>query len=176
MWTPRPVDTQGMESLLPIFREYGRLERLREAQGLSVEQLERWTRLKRILAGHFRPGIAPEIADKQASLRVPSQLRVCFESYGKLRQSLMTNISRGGVFVATPDPLPIGTRFQLRIEVAGETHVLQGEVASIDTGADMKSDARGMGIRFSRLDEQQQAIVERLYGRALDEAMNRLER
>lgn len=166
-----------MESLLPAFREYGRLERLREGEGLSVEQLEQWTRLKRMLTAHFRPGVDEAIADKQASLRVPSQLQVSFESYGKLRRCLMTNISRGGVFVATPNPLPIGTPFELRIEVAetGETHVLQGEVASVDTGADMKGHEQGMGIRFCGLDDAQREIVKRLYGSAFEEAMSRLE-
>jgi type IV pilus assembly protein PilZ len=166
-----------MERMLPIFREYGRLERQRESEGLSVEQLERWTHLKRILSNHFRPGIAREYADKQSSLRVPSQLRVSFESYGTLRECLMTNISRGGVFIATPKPLPIGTPFELSIHVAetGETHSLPGEVASVNTGADMKSGSRGMGIRFTKLDDAQQEIVERLYGQALDAAMRRMQ-
>jgi uncharacterized protein (TIGR02266 family) len=165
-----------MENIVSVFREYGRLERMREDQGLSVEQLERWTVLKRMLASHFRGGIQDEYADKQASLRVPSQLRVSFESYGRLRECLMKNISRGGVFVLTPNPLPIGTPFQLRIHVeeTGETHALSGEVASINTGADMKSEEAGMGIRFTQLSDEQQAVVERLYGKALDDAMSRL--
>ena len=166
-----------MENILPVFREYGRLERLREDEGLSLEQLERWTHLKRILSQHFHPEARREYVDKQASLRVPSQLRVSFESYGQLRQSLMTNISRGGVFVATEHPLPIGTPFVLRIHVeeTGETHELSGEVSSVNTGAGMRNDQRGMGIRFSRLTDQQQELVDRLYGHALDEAMRRAE-
>ncbi len=165
-----------MENMLSVFREYGRLERMREDQGLSVEQLERWTFLKRILASHFRTG-QREHVDKQQSLRVPSQLRVSFESLGRLRECLMTNISRGGVFVSTPDPLPIGTPFNLRIHVAetGETHSLSGEVASVNTGVDMMSEDEGMGIRFTQLNEEQQALVERMYGKALDDAMTELE-
>jgi uncharacterized protein (TIGR02266 family) len=164
-----------MDSLLPVFREYGRLERLRVSEGLSVEQLERWTRMKRILASHFRPGIGREIADKQSSLRVPAQLRVSFDSYGELRECLMTNISRGGVFVVTPKPLPIGTPFELRIHVeeTGETHAMSGEVASVNTGADMRSEDQGMGIRFCNLSEEQEVLVDRLYGKAIDDAMNR---
>ena len=167
-----------MENVLSVFREYGRLERMREDQGLSVEQLERWTHLKRILASHLRPESKREYVDKQASLRVPSQLRVSFDSYGELRECLMTNISRGGVFVATPNPLPIGTPFNLRIHVeeSGETVMLSGEVATVNTGVDMRSEDRGMGIRFTKLDDAQKEIVERLYGKALDEAISRLER
>jgi type IV pilus assembly protein PilZ len=167
-----------METLLPIFREYGRLERMREDQGLSVEQLERWTHLKRILSSHFRPGVRRELADKQASLRVPSQLRVSFDSYGELRECLMTNISRGGVFVSTPSPLPIGTPFKLRIHVgeSGETHELSGEVASVNTRPDMQGESQGMGIRFCHLTEPQQELVERLYGDAMDVAIGNFEK
>ena len=165
-----------MEKMLPVFREYGRLERLREEKGLSVEQLERWTHLKRLLASHFRPGVGQQFADKQSSLRVPSQLQVSFESTGQLRQSLMTNISRGGVFVATDDPLPIGTPFKLFIQISdsGEVHELSGEVASVNTGVDMKSEEQGMGIRFCNLSEEQEEVVKQLYGRAIDEAMKKV--
>jgi uncharacterized protein (TIGR02266 family) len=165
-----------MENMLSAIREYGRLEKLREQKGLSVEELERWTHLKRILASHFKPGTGNEIADKQSSLRVPSQLQVSFDSYGNLRECLMTNISRGGVFVATSDPLPIGTPFKLRIKIADpeEIHELSGEVASVNAGRDMKSEDRGMGIRFCHLNEQQQAVVERLYGQAMDAMMKKV--
>ena len=163
-----------MENMLSVFREYARLERMREDAGLSVDQLERWTRLKRILAGHFRPGIEREYADKQSSLRVPSQLRVTFESYGNLRRCLMTNISRGGMFVSTPDPLPIGTPFKLQIHVedTGETHELTGEVASVNMAADLRSEEHGMGIRFCNLSEDDQRLVDRLYGDAMDAALS----
>ncbi len=162
--------------LLSVFREYGRLERLREADGLAVDQLERWTGLKRVLAGHFKPG-ARDFADKQASLRVPCVLRVSYESYGEFRDCLMKNISRGGVFIATQNPLPIGTPFKLRISVkeSGEAHVLSGEVASVNTGVDMASGDQGMGIRFCNLDEEQQELVEQLYGNAMIEAMKKVE-
>ena len=90
----------------------------------------------------------------------------------------MTNISRGGVFVATRSPLPIGTPFKLRIHVgeSGEIHELSGEVACVNTGADMKSGSQGMGIRFCNLSEEQQALVRRLYGDAIDDAISTIEK
>ena len=111
-------------------------------------------------------------------MRVPSHLRVSFDSYGELRECLMTNISRGGVFVATPSPLPIGTPFKLRIHVgeSGEIHELSGEVACVNTGADMKSGSQGMGIRFCNLSEEQQALVGRLYRDAIDDAISTIEK
>ena len=160
-----------MANLPAAFREYKRLERLRDAQGLSLEELERWTQLKRMLTEHFRPG-AGHAADKQASLRVPIRLRVDFASQGALRECRMTNISRGGVFIATDKPLPIGTELELRVHVGekGQAVDLRGEVASINTGAGLTRAENGMGIRFAGLSDKGAAFVRDLYGRAMEEA------
>jgi len=161
-----------MSNMPAIFREYKRLESLREQAGLTLAELESWTRLKRILAAHFRPGIEDTIADKQASLRVPYRVRVAFESLGELRQCLMLNISRGGVFLATPNPLPIGTRLLLRLQIGdGRTVELSGEVASINTGVDMRKEGEGMGICFASLSDEQKEIVDELYGHALEDVL-----
>jgi uncharacterized protein (TIGR02266 family) len=170
--TAAAANEDSMTNLPAIFLEYKRLDRVREEAGLTLAELESWTRLKRILTTHFKPGTDGAIADKQASLRVPYRVRVAFESVGELRQSLMLNISRGGVFLATPKPLAIGTRLLLRLQIGdGRTIELGGEVASINTGADMRSEAEGMGICFASLTDEQQKIVNELYGRAIDEVL-----
>jgi uncharacterized protein (TIGR02266 family) len=161
-----------MRNLPAAFREYKRLERIRDEKGFSLQDLERWTSLKRMLTEHFRPGAGQEIADKQSSLRVPIRLRVEFGTRGALRQSLMTNISRGGVFVSTDDPLPIGTPLELRVRIDedGQEQVLRGDVVSVNTGASMTSGERGMGVSFSNLSADDEAWVKQLYGQAMDAA------
>ena len=161
-----------MPNLPAVFREYKRLEILRDEDGLSLAELERWTMLKRVLTEHFRPADGRQVADKQSSLRVPVRLRVEFTDRGSLRQYLMTNISRGGVFIATENPLPIGTSLELRIRVGDPDQLIavRGEVASVNTGADMKSEEHGMGVRFVSLSDEDEAVVKELYGRAMEEA------
>lgn len=161
-----------MANLPAVFREYKRLEATRDSTGLSLDELTRWTMLKRILAEHFRPGAGEMFADKQSSLRVPVRLRVEFTDQGSLRQYLMTNISRGGVFIATEDPLPIGTSLELRIRMgdSGRLIQLKGEVASVNTGADLKSEEHGMGVRFAGLSHEDEVIVKELYGQAMEAA------
>lgn len=161
-----------MPNLPAAFREYKRLERVRDDQGLSIQELERWTLLKRMLAEHFRPGVGHEIADKQASLRVPVRLRVQFDSQGALRECLMTNISRGGVFIAADRPLAIGTVLDLRVQVAetGGSMDLRGEVVTINTGTGLAGSEKGMGVRFVQLSEEAEEFVRELYGDAIEEA------
>ena len=83
----------------------------------------------------------------------------------------MTNISHGGLFIATDNPLEVGSTVRLRINVekTGQILELEGSVAVVNAGADMCSRERGMGVRFAKLSEEQEALVQELYGRALDE-------
>ena len=135
-----------------------------------MQELERWTQLKRILTSHFTPAAGPKIAAKRTSLRVPTRLRVGFESFGELRDCLMTNISQGGLFIATDDPLEVGSKIRLRLKIdeTGQDVEVEGSVAVVNVGADMCSTDRGMGIRFENLSEQQEALVQQIYGHALD--------
>jgi uncharacterized protein (TIGR02266 family) len=112
-------------------------------------------------------------AEQRQSVRVPLALKVDFESYGKIGECLMTNMSLGGVFIATASPLPIGTPFlvRLRIEESGECLELSGEVASQDVSADLSREQRGMGIRFVNLSEEQRKRVSDLYEQAMHKAL-----
>jgi uncharacterized protein (TIGR02266 family) len=160
-----------MANMPAVFREYKRLDSMRNGPGLSVQELERWTQLKRILTSHFTPAAGPKIAAKRTSLRVPTRLRVSFESFGELRNCLMTNISHGGLFIATDDPLEVGSKIRLRlkIEATGQDVELEGSVAVVNAGADMCSTERGMGIRFEKLSPEQEALIQEICGRALDQ-------
>ena len=110
-----------MRDVALLFREYIHLERKRTSKGLSPRELQRWTALKRVLGKEFSPGLSDEKADQRGSVRIPTRLAVAFRSSGELRSSLMTNLSRGGVFIATEQPVEIGTHLelQLRIEETG---------------------------------------------------------
>ena len=150
-----------------------RLERKRKSNDLSVKELEEWSELKEILGTHFQPGLAKEHAAQRASMRVPICFNVSFESYGEIREVLMTNLSRGGLFVASERPLPIGTQVQvkIRIEESGNVINVSGEVVSQNIGADLVTEERGMGVRFVGLTASQKKVVDALYQKALQGAL-----
>lgn len=159
-----------VKNLPALFREYARLDRKRTSDGLSMRELHRWTALKNQLSLHFNPGISEQRVKERASVRVPTRLKVSFESLGELRQSLMTNLSRGGVFVSTADPLEIGSRLLLRIHCEGVDPDIEvaGEVASLNTGPAMDSHMMGMGVRFVELTPEVAARLDHLYENSLD--------
>jgi Tfp pilus assembly protein PilZ len=148
-----------------IFREYVRLDRMRE-EGLTPSELYRWTLLKRKLNKHFSPGLPDSRADQRESVRVPARIRASFASEGALAQSLMTNLSRRGVFVETPHPLEIGERLELRIQVESPDRVLivPAEVVSHGIGPHLGVKS-GMGMRIGDLDPETDAQLTDLYER-----------
>jgi type IV pilus assembly protein PilZ len=73
------------------------------------------------------------------------------------------NISRGGIFVATPDPLPVGTPLHIGFALPDCDRLIATEgviVRSTLDDPDASSDTSGMGIQFRRLDEEALDIID----------------
>jgi hypothetical protein len=82
-----------------------------------------------------------------------------FESFDAFIQEYVTNISRSGVFVKSKQPLPVGTRVNLKFTVIMddiETIEGIGEVVRVQT------DPAGMGVVFRELSQYSQHLIERL--------------
>jgi len=98
--------------------------------------------------------------DKRAHPRIPIELRVDYPKLNAFFADYTRNISKGGTFVRTAQPLPVGTRFVFRLSVPSleEPILLDGEVAwNREDG-----DEPGMGIRFVYPNEEARASIERL--------------
>ena len=81
-------------------------------------------------------------------------------------QKYAVNISRGGIFIATKNPKPIGTyvKFEFLLSDATTTSIIRGEgqvqwTKEFDPAAPNK--AHGMGVKFSRLDADSQQVIDR---------------
>lgn len=159
----RRDDRQSKDSLA-TFREYMCLERRREA-GLSPADLRRWLKLRDQLESVFGNLDAPDGRQLRSTPRVPTCLEVCFENLRQLGSVLMSNMSRGGIFVPMDEPPPIGTELELRIRVVSPARaiVLCGEVASLHVGPGFEVGKRGMGICFKNLSLDERAMVDELY-------------
>jgi Tfp pilus assembly protein PilZ len=148
------------------------LEKRRASPGITPEELQRWQLLKRRLAKEFHPKLTDEHADQRRSVRVPTLLRVSFPNRRSLEQSLLTNISRGGVFVATQSPEPIGAalRIAIRIEGVATDLVVDCVVVAENFRDGMAGDARGMALAFENPDAATRARLDALYEEKLFEA------
>jgi uncharacterized protein (TIGR02266 family) len=82
-----------------------------------------------------------------------------FESFDAFIQEYVTNISRSGVFVKSKQPLPVGTRVNLKFTVImDEVETIEGigEVVRVD------DDPSGMGVVFRELSQYSKHLIERL--------------
>ena len=110
-------------------------------------------------------------SDRRHEVRAPIELKVEYKRLNTFFADYTRNISRGGTFIRTTKPLPIGTEFLFKLFVPhlGDALRVQGEVQWIVTEQDVvegKHPEPGMGIRFTyrqgSTPEEIDRVVERL--------------
>ena len=89
-----------------------------------------------------------------------------FRSVEEFVAEYVSNISRSGAFIRTDEPLPIGTRVQLRFTLLlEEIETIEGEgevVRVVKAGPRTKA---GMGVVFTTLNAYSKQLIERLVTR-----------
>jgi Tfp pilus assembly protein PilZ len=165
----RPRVDPSRVDVVTRFREYARLDRLRREGSLSLEELQRWQKLRRFLSIHFSPEHPEKVDDQRDSVRVPTRIKVSFAAGRELSHCMMTNISRGGLFVQTDYPLELKTTFTLVIHVESPPRELAVpvEVVSVGVGPAFARDKRGMGLRFLEMSPAIEKQLRELYENAI---------
>jgi len=104
--------------------------------------------------------------DTRIGNRVPAVLRVRlkYEDVDTFIEKFSGNVSRGGLFIATKTPQPVGAAIKFEFQLAQGTPVVKGEgeviwVKPFDAAAPTKP--HGMGVKFTRLDAESRAVVDR---------------
>lgn len=100
-------------------------------------------------------------ADPPLSVRI----RVAYPDKDAFIQGYWPNISRGGLFIQTKTPQPVGTRLLFEITQEDGDSLLRGRarVSWIKNFAPEKPDRpHGMGLRFIELDEASQDLIDRV--------------
>lgn len=106
--------------------------------------------------------------ERRRGLRAPIELKVEYKRLNTFFADYTKNISRGGSFIATDKPLPVGTEFvfALGVPTMPEPLRLRGKVIWVTPSAEAtKGNPAGMGIEFQYdADERRtkEAAVERL--------------
>ncbi len=162
-----------MANALNLLRLFTNLEKRRKNGGLSVPDLERWAHYKDAL-----DRMTGQKPDRRASLRVPTHLVCSVVGQSGSASSVVTNLSKGGVFIRTLAPLPVGSTVALKLLLVDEKEPLSVEgvvVANHVNLDDGEAGTPGMGVRFNPLDPDTAARLEALYEseqRRPEEAVN----
>lgn len=105
--------------------------------------------------------------ERRAATRRPIELKVEYKRLNTFFADYTKNISRGGTFIKTSRPLPVGTEFLFKLFVPGrnEPLTIHGEVQRIVSGRDVDGDGtpdEGMAIRFVYREGDPQAEIARV--------------
>ena len=112
--------------------------------------------------------------DRRTAPRGPIRLRVDYERMNAFFADYTKNISKGGTFIKTSRPLPVGTRFlfALAVPALSEPVTLDGEVTWVLKGEDATEGREpGMGIRFLFASERQRTEFEALVEGLMEESL-----
>jgi type IV pilus assembly protein PilZ len=118
--------------------------------------------------------------DRRSDSREPIELKVEYERLNAFFADYTKNISRGGTFIQTRRPLPVGTGFvfQLFVPTLEQPIEIRGEVKWVvepvlDDGGQDGAPA-GMGIHFVYASEDERRLVERLVERLMVDSLGHL--
>lgn len=99
--------------------------------------------------------------DRRSETRQPVSRE--FTSVDEFISEYVTNISRSGVFIRSDEPLPVGTRVQLRFTVLMDgPETIEGVGEVVRTVAESSGNPAGMGVVFVSLSAVSRQLVERI--------------
>lgn len=103
--------------------------------------------------------------------RAPIELKVDYKKLNSFFADYTRNISKGGTFIKTKKPLPVGTRFLFKLSVPSRVEPFEvlGEVA----WSSAEGEEAGMGIRFVYVDDAQRFAFEDVVERLMSESLGR---
>jgi uncharacterized protein (TIGR02266 family) len=113
--------------------------------------------------------------DTRKDTRAPVSLKVRFKSatVDEFIEQYSTDISRGGIFIKSKAPMPVGTLLKFEFELKDNSPLIHGVgrvVWKRDLDPARPDMPPGMGIKFIKMDSQSRAVVERIVGGRPDSA------
>lgn len=103
--------------------------------------------------------------DRRRQARAPIELKVEYQRLNTFFADYTKNISKGGTFIGTERPLPIGTEFVFALGLPGVDAPLRlrGKVIwTVPVADSTKANPAGMGIEFIYADVAEQQHMEKL--------------
>jgi molecular chaperone DnaK len=105
------------------------------------------------------PLMTPRDTRKTVSLLV----KLTYAGVDEFAEKYATNVSRGGFFIRSREPKPVGTELLFRVELANAQRVMQGRgVVRWVRGEGDPAGLGGMGVEFIELDAPSRALVDRI--------------
>src|SRR5262252_7945613 len=110
--------------------------------------------------------------------RTPVTLKIKFksETLEQFIERYAVDVSQGGIFIRTKEPLAVGTQMKFEFQLRDASPLIAGEGTVVWTRENDPSRpaiAPGMGVRFDRLAEGSQNVLERILAEKAKQAPQR---
>ena len=92
-----------------------------------------------------------EDKDRRQQTRVPTTLEIMSSHSGIISSSRVTNLSIGGAFIATDNPLPVDETFSMQIQLPGVAAIMTVDARVVWTKSVSAAAKAGMGIEFANI-------------------------
>jgi len=110
--------------------------------------------------------------------RTPVTLKIKFksETIEQFIERYAVDVSQGGIFIRTKEPLAVGTQMKFEFQLRDASPLIAGEGTVVWTRENDPSRpaiAPGMGVRFDRLNDGSQTVLERILAEKAKQAPQR---
>jgi type IV pilus assembly protein PilZ len=105
--------------------------------------------------------------NKRKATRLHHEIPVAYRSVGSFLTDWATNISQGGLFINTRNPLPVGTSVRILLQLPGEPEAagIEAKVTRVTEYDNHHNMVPGMGVEFTDLGPERRAELERFVQR-----------
>jgi type IV pilus assembly protein PilZ len=109
----------------------------------------------------------PDPSKQRQSDRLQHELLVAYRTVDNFVTDWATNISKGGLFINTRSPMPVGTIVRLMISLpdAAFPFDLKGRVIRVNEYDNPGNLVPGMGVEFLDIDDEKRLRIERFVDR-----------
>ncbi len=100
--------------------------------------------------------------ERRGEKRIPVELEVKYSTHQGFAIDWITNISKGGMFIKTENPLPVGTQLEIKFSVPEQDEIIsaEGEVRWVAPPSHGEFVVPGMGIKITKIDEKSKKFLE----------------
>jgi uncharacterized protein (TIGR02266 family) len=107
------------------------------------------------------------MADTRKDKRAPVSLKVRFKSatVDEFIEHYCKDVSRGGIFIKSSQPMPVGTLLKFQFQLKDESQLIKGVGRVVWTRSEDRAGPdrpSGMGIKFIKMDNESRVMVERI--------------
>ncbi len=106
-----------------------------------------------------------EVGDRRKHVRKPVSMQVCYRTLDTFFYDYALNISMGGIFIKTENPLARGSEVEIEFQVPGspKSFCTTGTVVRVVFPQSDLPEPAGMGIEFKQLTDDDKDIINLLW-------------